>query len=283
MLRPTHEKSIICLCINPCASDAMGINFCLFSCFLYLVCLYSNHYTANLKQLLLSSMVYLKMKKNILESVEINPKLPAKASVIWLHGLGADGHDFVDVIPELKLPEELAVRFIFPHAPIRPVTINQGYQMRAWFDIYALHINAPQDEIGIRETENAIGTLIENEIHRGVACDKIVLAGFSQGGAIALYCGLRYPKKLAGILGLSAFLPLHEKLAQEKSAVNLTTPIMLAHGTQDPIVPIQLGELCRDYLKNLGYQIDWHSYPMQHQVCLQEIDDIARWLKKIID
>lgn len=223
------------------------------------------------------------MNRNLLETVEINPKLPAKASVIWLHGLGADGHDFVDVIPEMKLPVDLAVRFIFPHAPVRPVTINAGYQMRAWFDIYALHVDAPQDEIGIHETENAINALIENEVKRGIACDKIILAGFSQGGAIALYCGLRYPKKLAGILGLSTFLPLHKNFPQQKNPANLTTPIMMAHGTQDQVVPIQLGEFSRDYLKDLGYQVEWRSYPMQHQVCLEEIGDVAAWLQRVVD
>lgn len=221
------------------------------------------------------------MAKKIYEMVEVNPKVTPKGSVIWLHGLGADGHDFADIIPELKLPEELGVRFVFPHAPLRAVTINGGYQMRAWFDIYALHIHAPQDEVGIRETQQAINNLIEHEIQLGIPAEKIVLAGFSQGGAMALYCGLRYNQTLGGIMGLSTFLPLLDRLPQEKNPANDHIPIMLAHGMLDSVVPIQLGEMCREFLKGLGYHMQWFTYPMGHEVCLEEIRDIAHWLKKI--
>ncbi len=217
-----------------------------------------------------------------LQTVVIDPSVPATSSVIWLHGLGADGYDFVDIVPQLKLPEDAGIRFIFPHAPVRPVTINAGYQMRAWFDIIELSAPTRQDEAGIRAAEQQIAQLIQHEGQAGIAPEKIVLAGFSQGGALALHTGLRYPYKLAGLLGLSTFLPVHQSLATEKNHANHHTPIMLAHGTQDPVVSIQYGELTRQLLVQLGYTVTWHTYPMQHQICWQEINDISQWLHEVL-
>lgn len=217
-----------------------------------------------------------------LQAVIIDPSVPTTCSVIWLHGLGADGYDFVDLIPQLKLPENAGVRFVFPHAPVRPVTINAGYPMRAWFDIIELSFPGRQDDAGIRAAEQQITKLIQQEEQLGIPTEKIVLAGFSQGGALALHAGLRYPKKLAGLLGLSTYLPVHQSLTAEKHDVNQHTPIMLAHGTQDPIVPLQFGELTRQLLVQLGYSVTWHAYPMQHEVCWQEINDISQWLQEVL-
>ena len=215
-----------------------------------------------------------------LETVEINPSQPAQASVIWLHGLGADGHNFANIVPALGLPTNLPIRFIFPHAPIRPITINSGYHMRAWFDIYGFDKHGPQDELGIKQSEAALTKLIAKENARGIPSNKIILAGFSQGGAIALSAGLRYPEKLAGILALSTFLPAADQLAKDRSKINQGMEIFLAHGTQDPVLPIQLGEYCKMQLMQWGYAVAWHVYPMQHEVCLPEIQDIAAWLKQ---
>jgi len=215
------------------------------------------------------------MQTQALTAIEINPDTEPQASVIWLHGLGADGYDFVDIVPQLNLPKELAVRFVFPHAPIRPVTLNGGYQMRAWFDIYGLDAGSPQDEIGIKQTQQLIDQLINKELALGIASKKIVLAGFSQGGAMALQCGLNFPQNLAGILVLSSFLMLTDKLEK----INKSSPIFMAHGEYDDVVPIKWGEFSRDKLNNLGCKVQWTSYPMAHQLCDQEIVDIARWLQ----
>lgn len=215
------------------------------------------------------------MQTQALTAIEINPDTEPQASVIWLHGLGADGYDFVDIVPQLNLPKELAVRFVFPHAPIRPVTLNGGYQMRAWFDIYGLDAAAPQDETGIKQTQQLIDQLIKKELALGIANKKIVLAGFSQGGAMALQCGLNFPQNLAGILVLSSFLMLTDKLEK----INKSSPIFMAHGEYDDVVPIKWGEFSRDKLNNLGCKIQWSSYPMAHQLCDQEIVDIAHWLQ----
>ncbi len=215
------------------------------------------------------------MQTQALTAIEINPDTEPQASVIWLHGLGADGYDFVDIVPQLNLPKELAVRFVFPHAPIRPVTLNGGYQMRAWFDIYGLDAGSPQDEIGIKQTQQLIDQLINKELALGIASKKIVLAGFSQGGAMALQCGLNFPQNLAGILVLSSFLMLTDKLEK----INKSSPIFMAHGEYDDVVPIKWGEFSRDKLNNLGCKVQWTSYPIAHQLCDQEIVDIARWLQ----
>lgn len=211
------------------------------------------------------------------DSVVIQPKSSHKYSVIWLHGLGADGHDFVPIVNELKLPDELGIKFIFPHAPVRPVTINGGMTMRAWFDIVTLDIGGPIDEQGIRDSEQFVNSLIDNEIQSGIASDHILLVGFSQGGAIALHCGLRYPKTLGGIVGLSTFLPLYERVHHEANSANQNIPIFMAHGKQDPFVAFQLGELTHNFLTQLGYSVEWHTYDMQHEVCSQEIDDLKSW------
>ncbi|MGH8561229.1 MAG: alpha/beta hydrolase, partial [Nevskiales bacterium] len=216
-----------------------------------------------------------------LDCVELEPDTPATASVIWLHGLGADGNDFVPIVPELRLPESLAVRFIFPHAPVRPVTLNGGMRMRAWYDILGLDRTAREDETGIRESQAQIEALIGRENTRGIPSERIVLAGFSQGGAITLQTGLRYPEKLAGLMVLSGYLTLRDRLATEASAANRSTPIFMAHGEFDYMLPMQLGSFSRDQLQQLGYSVDWHCYPMEHQVCAEEIREVAAWLKTV--
>lgn len=203
-------------------------------------------------------------------------------SVIWLHGLGADGHDFQPIVPELGLAEN-NIRFIFPHAPQRPVTLNAGVVMRAWYDIYALQTEAPEDEAGILDSEKRISALIEEEINRGVDAANIILAGFSQGGAMSLFTGIRYPKKLGGILALSCYLPLVPQLMQmDRNKLAATDiSIMQAHGLYDPVVAYEMGEDSQHYLQQLGYTVNWHPYPMQHNVCMEEIKDIGQWIQGI--
>ena len=219
-------------------------------------------------------------KPDLLETVEVETGRNPGASVIWLHGLGADGHDFEPLVPQLATPRERPLRFVFPHAPVRPVTLNAGYSMRAWYDILALDRYADQDERGIKVSDAAVRALIERENDRGVPANRIVLAGFSQGGAMALHTGTRYPHKLAGIMGLSCYLPLSTQLAAERSEANLTTPIFLAHGTQDPVVSLQFGEESRRLLEEAGYRVEWHAYPMPHAVSPEEVDAIAAWLRQ---
>jgi phospholipase/carboxylesterase len=202
-------------------------------------------------------------------------------SIIWLHGLGADGQDFVPIVDELSLP--VAVRFIFPHAPMRPVTINGGYVMRAWYDIAHPSIDAQQDEAGIRGSQQAIEALIAQELARGIAADHIFLAGFSQGGAVALHTALRQAAPLAGVLALSCYLPLADSTGNEVLPGTTTTPVFMAHGRNDPVVPYGLGAASRDALVKLGYAVEWHEYPMQHSVCEQELRDIETWLKRQIE
>lgn len=214
----------------------------------------------------------------LLSCIEIEPNTTAQASVIWLHGLGANGHDFAGILPELNLPKNHAIRFIFPHAPRRPITINMGYVMPAWYDILALELDSPEDSDGIRQAQQYINALIEHERERGISADKIILAGFSQGGALALQTGLRYPEKLAGMLVLSAYLPLAKTVATEASVANQQTPIFIMHGTQDDIVPLSWGELTRDLISQLDYPVNWETYPMGHSVCLPQIKTIGNWL-----
>lgn len=216
----------------------------------------------------------------MLESVNVDPQGEHKASVIWLHGLGADGNDFIPIVPELQLADVLGVRFIFPHAPVRPVTLNNGMEMRAWYDIIGLDRNGPEDDAGIEASRAEVETLIQAEKDKGITADKIVVAGFSQGGAIALHAGLRHAQTLAGVMGLSTYLPLRTRLADEASSANQDTQILLAHGSMDPMVPQQLGELSRDALKAANYNVAWHSYSMEHQVCLEEIREIGGWLSQ---
>lgn len=215
-------------------------------------------------------------------SVTLNPSSAATATVIWLHGLGADGHDFVPIVSELNLPANHGIRFIFPHAPVRPVTINNGMPMRAWYDIFSLGRMDKQDEAGIRASESLVHGLIRQELSLGIPVNRIVIAGFSQGGAIALHTALRYPQRLAGLLPLSTYLPLSDKLAGEVSAANRDLPILMCHGEYDQVLPLALGESSLEILQSLGYTVDWREYPMQHQVCAEEIEAIGEWLQKVL-
>lgn len=219
-------------------------------------------------------------KKPLLDAVVIPSKVPAKYSVIWLHGLGADGHDFVDIVPQLQLAESQATRFIFPHAPLRQVTINGGMQMPAWFDVYGLTNDSPLDEIGIINASQAIDGFIEQEIANDIPARHILLAGFSQGGALALYTGLRYSKSLAGILALSTFFPKITNNPLNKNNIQ-HIPIFMAHGTSDPIVTIDVGEASKQHLLHMGLHVAWHTYPMGHALCPPEIQDISAWLNHI--
>ena len=216
------------------------------------------------------------------DAVEIETGANPSGAVIWLHGLGADGHDFEPIVPELVRPGERALRFVFPHAPIRPVTLNGGYAMRAWYDIVSLERRGPEDETGIRASQALVETLIRRENERGIPSERIVVAGFSQGGAMALVTGTRYAHKLAGIMGLSCYMLLAERFASERAAVNQSTPIFLAHGLQDPIVVPLLGEHARAWLEAAGYAVEWHTYAMPHAVCPQEVIDIAAWLRRVL-
>jgi len=213
------------------------------------------------------------------EAVVLTPNAAPVATVIWLHGLGADGFDFVPIVDELRLPATLPVRFIFPHATQRPVTINNGYVMRAWYDIKGFGPERAEDDAGIRESEGVVKRYIEQEIAQGIPASKIVIAGFSQGGAVALQTGVRYPQRLAGVMALSTYLPLRASVAAEASAANRDVPILMCHGVHDPVVPAQMGEASRDALQGLGYRIEWHTYPMEHSVCMEEVVDISKWLQ----
>jgi phospholipase/carboxylesterase len=219
------------------------------------------------------------LKQESADAVVLAPATPATASVIWLHGLGADGNDFVPIVPELRLPPGLALRFVFPHAPMRPVTINNGMRMRAWYDIKELSASGAADEAGIRESAAILAKFIQRERDAGIAANRIVVAGFSQGGAIALHAALRHPERLAGVMALSTYLPLRATLAAEAAKANHDLPILMCHGSFDPVLPLQLGSTSRDLLLAAGYPVEWKEYPMQHQVCIDEIRDIAAWLR----
>ncbi len=214
------------------------------------------------------------------DAIVLDPPGQARAAVIWLHGLGASGDDFVPIVPELGLPEDHGIRFVFPHAPVRTVTINGGMRMRAWYDIKGISRTAPQDRAGIDASQALVEQLIAEQNAAGIASSKIVIAGFSQGGAIALHAGLRHAEALAGILALSTYLPLHDALPVEAASINRKVPILMCHGSHDPVVPYALGEFSCAELRKCGYGVDWRSYPMQHQVCLEEIEDIGSWLQE---
>ena len=209
---------------------------------------------------------------------------PSSGSIIWLHGLGADGHDFEPIVPELRLPDTLSLRFIFPHAPVRPVTLNGGMSMRAWFDIYSLDREGPADEAGIRASAENLDALIQREIDRGVVPGRIVVAGFSQGGAIAMHSALRYPEQLAGLMALSTYLPLQSafrtEVIDDAPVANQDLPIFMAHGHFDPVLPLQWGRHAAEFLEGAGFTVDWHDYPMQHEVCMEEIELIGGWLRE---
>lgn len=214
----------------------------------------------------------------VLPAVELETKPRPRHSVIWLHGLGADGHDFAPIIPELVARDWPALRFVFPHAPVRPVTINNGMAMRAWYDIKGADIASRQDEAGVRESIAQLDALIAREADRGVPAERVMLAGFSQGGAVVLAGGVRHAKRLGGVVALSTYLPIHETTAAERSTANAELPIFMGHGSLDPVVPQALGARSRDLLRGLGYRVDWHSYPMQHSVNADEIADLRLWL-----
>jgi len=214
--------------------------------------------------------------------VTLQPASPATSSIIWMHGLGADGNDFVPMVPELRLPISLNVRFVFPHATMRPVTWNNGYVMRAWYDIKALGLKAEEDASGIHQSEQSIRRLIQHELDQGIAANKIVIAGFSQGGAMALQVALRYPQRLAGVMPLSTYLPLRDTLADEANVANKDIPILMCHGRQDPVVPYQLGDDSRKLLEAQGYVVDFRSYNMPHSVCAEEVADVSQWLQQIL-
>jgi phospholipase/carboxylesterase len=211
-----------------------------------------------------------------MDAVEIETGSPPQGAVLWLHGLGADGHDFEPIVPELRLRKP--VRFVFPHAPIQAVTINGGMQMRAWYDIFQFG-GGREDEKGIRASQKLLEKLIEAQ---PVPPEKVILAGFSQGGAIALQTALRYPKRLAGVMALSTYLPIAATLAGERSEANAQIPIFMAHGQHDDIIPIQRAQQSKDFLEKLGYRAEWHQYPMPHSVCGEEVRDISAWLSKLL-
>ena len=221
----------------------------------------------------------------LLETIEIESTPNPTAAVIWMHGLGADGNDFVPIVNELDLTGAPAIRFVFPHAPMRPVTINNGHVMRAWYDVAFGDLEGHSrkaDEKGVRESQAQIGALVARENSRGIATGKIVLAGFSQGGAVALQTGLRYAETLAGIMALSTYLPLAESFAKEATPANARTPVFMAHGTHDPVVQYAMGKTSHERLQQAGYAVEWHEYPMQHSVCLEEIADVGRWLRQVL-
>jgi phospholipase/carboxylesterase len=213
------------------------------------------------------------------DTVEIETGPQPTGSVIWMHGLGADAHDFEPIVPELHALAALPLRYVFPNAPVRPITINAGHAMRAWFDIVSF--GGPPDENGTRASTDSIRALMRRENERGVPSSRIVLAGFSQGGAMAVFTGLRYEERIAGIMGLSCFDPLPGTLVAERHAANQSCPIFLAHGTQDPMVPISRARVLKTELTSLGYAIEWHEYPIPHSVSMEEVRDIAAWLVRV--
>lgn len=221
-------------------------------------------------------------ENTLLEHIEIETGPEPRYSVIWMHGLGADGNDFVPVVPELQLGDFGPVRFIFPHAPVQPVTINNGMSMRAWYDIYMPDLVLREDEAGLRASQKAIEALIARENARGIPTERIVLAGFSQGCAMSLQTGLRHPEKLAGIIGLSGYLPLAAMAENERHPANQNTPIFLAHGTMDPVVAFERAQATLEALQKMNYDVRFKTYPMPHSVCLEEIHDIAAFLREVL-
>jgi len=218
----------------------------------------------------------------VLETLELETGPRPTAAVIWLHGLGADGYDFEPIVPELDLPAAPAVRFVFPHAPMRPITINGGAVMRGWYDVMSLEGVRREDDAGVRASQTSVDELIARELARGVPAARLILAGFSQGGAIALQTGLRHPERLAGIMALSTYLPLAATLAAEASAANRDVPIFMAHGRDDSLIPIERATISRETLRAAGYKLEWHDYAMEHAVCREEIEDIAAWLRRVL-
>jgi len=222
------------------------------------------------------------MPAELLESIELETGPRPCAAVIWLHGLGADGNDFVPIVGEMGLPASLPIRFVFPHAPVRPVTLNNGFRMRAWYDLTAGDLTNRADLAGVRESQAHVEALIAREISRGIGARRIVLAGFSQGGVIALHAGVRHAERLAGIVALSTYVVLPDRLAAEGSAANRDVPIFMAHGTADPMVRPEWGEAGRRALQAAGYGVEWHTYPMPHSVVMEEIDAVSEFLARVL-
>jgi len=222
------------------------------------------------------------MSDTALQTIELDPGCEARATVIILHGLGADGTDFLPVADELRLGPAGPVRFVFPRAPVRPVTINAGHAMRAWYDILGADIVQREDAAGLRESMRLVRQIVEREVARGVPARRIVLAGFSQGCAVALGAGLRHPERLAGLAGLSGYVPLADTTVAERHAANRDTPVFLAHGRSDGVVPLARGIAGRDLLQALGQPVEWHDYPMEHSVCMEEVQALNRWLLRVL-
>jgi phospholipase/carboxylesterase len=222
------------------------------------------------------------MPTDLLATIELETRPDPDAAVIWMHGLGADGNDFVPIVGELDLPGDRGIRFIFPHAPTRPVTINGGAVMRAWYDIVGSDLTDRGDERGIRDSQLRIEQLIAREKTRGIAASRLVLAGFSQGGVIALQTGLRHSERLAGIMALSTYLALPQTLAAEAAAANRAVPIFMGHGTFDPMIRLDWAEASQRALQGQGYPVEWHTYPMQHAVCMEEVREIGAWLARVL-
>jgi phospholipase/carboxylesterase len=218
----------------------------------------------------------------MLEFIEVEAAADPTVAVIWLHGLGADGNDFVPIVEEIDLSGCPPIRFIFPHAAVMPVTVNNGYRMRAWYDILGADLTRSEDEAGLRASQASIEELIAAQNARGIPTERIVLAGFSQGCAMTLQTGLRHPQKLAGMMCLSGYLPLAAMLDAERSPANQSTPIFMAHGRSDPVVPMTRATASRDLLEECGYTVEWHDYPMPHSVCPQEIVDIGNWMRRVL-
>ena len=221
------------------------------------------------------------------ETVEVTTAEAPTGSVIWLHGLGADGHDFEPIVPELRLPDTLPLRFVFPHAPVRPVTLNAGMAMRAWYDIYSLDADGRADETGLRESSAMLEALVEREVERGIPSVKILLAGFSQGGAVAIHTALRSKRRLAGLMALSTYLPLRQcfedEVINDADAGDTSLPIFMAHGSFDPVLPVQWGQGSAELMRQHGFDVEWHEYPMAHQVCMEEIVAIRNWMLSVYD
>ena len=219
------------------------------------------------------------------DTVEVGGEAQVDGTVIWLHGLGADGHDFEPIVPELKLAAHADIRFVFPHAPVRPVTINGGVPMRAWYDVISLDKSGPQDEAGIRDSAASLLQLIERERERGVDASRIVLAGFSQGGAIAMHTAMRVPQRLAGLMALSTWMPLASTIGEEvvdnSESQPRELPVLMVHGTFDPLLPLAAGQHAREIMQDAGFKVQWHEYPMAHAVCAEEISEIRKWLVNI--
>jgi phospholipase/carboxylesterase len=216
----------------------------------------------------------------MLETVEMSTGPAPSAAVVWLHGLGADGHDFEPIVPHLLWPGAPDIRFVFPHAPVRPVTINAGMAMRAWYDIVSLSSGRDHDQKGIADSVNQAAKLVARERQRGIASERIVVAGFSQGGAIATQLALRYPEKLAGLIALSTYLLLDHRIERDRNGANAALPVFVGHGRSDPVVPFFLGEQLAERLQGMGHEVEWRQYAMQHAVCPEEIADLSAWLRK---